>query len=271
MFVTSFANFAVDISFASLSRKRCCGKFRDLLQAFICRDWGMMQDHSTWLPTSVSMWSLLLLYVADTNCIGVYMVLGIKDALACQSNNICKRITFCASSPISTAHYFKCYTSPAIYKSMVHSSSASQEIPDCLWKPGNSLRFSQRPTTSPSSEPDECSLRPPIVFLCTQFQYYPSIYEYIYRIACLLKAFSSTHNAFNFFCMCAIYPSILGILDFITRIIRVFDENTSRICSLYSSLPYPVTALPHCHHDVDVFQKRSCHHTIANNCAVLPT
>jgi hypothetical protein len=65
------------------------------------------------------------------------------------------------------------------------------------------------------------------------------IYEYVYRIVFLLQAFSSSHNAFNFLCMCAIYPSILGMLDFITRLI--FDEeNTSRICSLYNSLPYPV-------------------------------
>jgi len=83
MFVASFANFAVDISFASFSRNRCCGNCRDLLQAFDCRDWGVLQDQSTWWSTSVSMWSLLLLYVVDTNCIGVYMVLVIKDAMAC--------------------------------------------------------------------------------------------------------------------------------------------------------------------------------------------
>lgn len=83
MFVASFSNFTIDISFASFSRKRCCGKCRDLLQAFNCRDWGVLQVQSTWWSTSVSMWSLLLLYVADTNYIGMYMVLDIKDAMAC--------------------------------------------------------------------------------------------------------------------------------------------------------------------------------------------
>jgi hypothetical protein len=58
-------------------------------------------------------------------------------------------------------------------------------------KPESALLSSQGPTTNLCPEPDDSSLHP-ILFVWDQFQYYPSIYTYVFLVVswtCLIQIY----------------------------------------------------------------------------------